>query len=128
MEMARAMVACSKWVWLRGMSVRHGDHPSERWIFDGETWISDEGDVYAMPDQCAPASLILGIDAGPDLDDDVTRLAVLAVVRMADGCPTGFVEFIDRSPAQSFWQYRGRTVFHTLTEEGALLAALNGIK
>ena len=85
MEIARRFAACQKWVWLRGMSVRSGDHPCERWLFDGEAWVSDEGDTYRLPDLCAPASLLLAVANGPDLDDDLTRIGVLAVVRRACG-------------------------------------------
>lgn len=85
LEIARRLVACKGWAWLRGMSVCRGDHPSERWMFNGEAWVSDEGDVYFLPDLCAPASLILGVAAGPELDDAVTRCSVLEVVRRAWG-------------------------------------------
>ena len=121
MEIARRLVACKGWVWLRGMSVRSGDHPCERWMFDGEAWVSDEGDTYRLPDECAPVSLILGVTGGPDLDEDLTRLGVLAVVRRAWGDA-----YARLWPAlYSGWLvYCSGGQFSGPTEETALLAAL----
>lgn len=87
LDLARRFAACPKWVWLRGMSARSGDHPCERWLFDGEAWVSDEGDTYRLPDLCAPASLVLAVANGPDLDDEVTRAGLLPIVRRAHDDP-----------------------------------------
>ena len=124
LDIARRFAACPKWVWLRGMSARSGDHPCERWLFDGEAWVSDEGDTYRLPDLCAPASLILAVANGPDLDDAVTRAALLPVVRRAWDDETASVRFFGRWPLESMWEYRGRWVCYGSSELAALLAAL----
>ena len=138
LDIARRLVACPKWVWLPGMRAiqpadpRHTEsarltysiagtrfgtdsHNNDRtmWVFDG---------MY----QCLGAWPWL-----PDLDDDLTRLGVLAVVRRAWG-PMAYVETpsgTDRygmPVVRPAWRVLfGGNVWVGPTEESAMLAALD---
>ena len=64
LETARRLVACPKWVWLPGMAAR------------GISGMTVFGRI--REEQYVPPGTLL-----PDLDDDLTRLGVLALVRQA---------------------------------------------
>lgn len=121
---ARRFAACPKWEWFAGMVALR---------LDGDEVVSSIridvlDDVVSMAfhgtstDGHAVRFPVRG--RVPDLDDDLTSLGVLAVVRRAWNDPTASVRFVDRTPLESVWECRGRWVCYGATEELALLAAL----
>lgn len=115
LEIARRLVACNGWVWLPGMQIS-GSRALR--IFG----VYDDCAVVMGHSHCA--MVMSTIDVLPDLDDDLTRLGVLAVARQAWNDETASVRFIDRHPLDPMWEYRGRWVCYGSTEEEALLSAL----
>lgn len=121
LKIARRLVACPKWVWLPGMHA-----VAERRDWPGMGIRVDEardGWLFYGRASNAEASMRPG-GMVPNLDDDLTLLGVLAVVRLAWEAPSGSVRFVDRHPLDSVWEYRGRWVCCGPTEEEALLSAL----
>lgn len=123
LEIARRLVACPKWVWLPGMAAFRPDA-------DGHLRIEavDEYGCGVSPvvhGACERFSLSSRV---PDLDDDVTRLGVLAVVRLAWGSSWIDLTILGRKwllwrdfkgmPSQNVWIGEGET------EETAMLVAL----
>jgi hypothetical protein len=117
LEIARRMVACKGWVWLPGMHVvpvrgEHMDEP-ERIVDQIEAAYVNRGD---------------GLPCIPDLDDDLTRLGVLAVVRRAWGDDSiGVVRMSDGwhvTRGMILGSWIATIVGGAPTEEGALQAAL----
>ena len=125
LEIARRLVMCPKWVWLPGM-LATGDvitpHLPVRvgLTGDGGLLFYDRG----IKSKRSHRRAFCDFGLFPDLDDDLTRLGVLAVVRRAWNDPTASIRFIDRCPLDSSWECNGRWVCYGPTEEAALLAAL----
>lgn len=96
LEIARRMVACPKWVWLPGMHAvaERRDWPGmgirvdesrDGWLFYGRASNSEAS--------MRPAGMV------PNLDDDLTRIGVIAVVRRAyDDTSMGLV-----GSREGFW-------------------------
>ena len=80
LEIARRLVACPKWVWLPGMAAFRPYHAGHLRI--ESTHESGFGMSPVIYGSCSWFSLSGLV---PDLDDDLTRMGVLAVVRMALG-------------------------------------------
>lgn len=126
LEIARRLVACKGWVWLPGMNIIDMATPQPRRVrivSVGPQSIHGYGNHY-RPDRRGVWSYIT-----LDLDDDLTRLGVLAVVRRAWGDETSCVRFVDRYPVPALWVWeagvgRSRQTGFKATELEALLAAL----
>lgn len=139
LEIARRLVACPKWVWLPGMHAvaERQDWPGmgvrvdearDGWLFYGRAANSEAS--------IRPAGMV------PNLDEDVTRLGVLAVVRRAwgdpmlhlvrhethvmDHCGTGTIPAVwwAIADSSSCKMMNGRSYFAGPTEIEAILAAL----
>ena len=80
LEIARRLVACPKWVWLPGMAAFRPYHAGHLRI--ESTHESGFGMSPVLYGSCSWFSLSGLV---PDLDDVLTRMGVLAVVRMALG-------------------------------------------
>lgn len=143
LEIARRLVACKGWVWLPGMLRRDPRHPEAWQRIISVSDLSPAGNVRisaACVERSITGALTLPMvcewveSAGdcfhvPDLDDDLTRLGVLAVVRRAWGDPcatTGkqwarerWGVFVLERPDDAMARE-----FNGPTEEAALLAAL----
>lgn len=117
LEIARRLVACKGWVWVRGMRwVRKSNAPSGGMNSRSVSWPFEDVSRHF------PGAL-------PDLSDDLTRLGVLAVVRRAWGDKTASVRAVDCYPLSAMWTWIAgqpgvRRVGHERTELAALLAAL----
>lgn len=137
LEIARRLVACPKWVWLPGMayvSTRRNDKmrrgrlalaPNGGDCFKAaEDWYHGDEFEDRDPDEFGKWRWL------PDLDDDLTRLGVLAVVRRACGhlaCveSPAVVGLLRLSTDSVPWRvhFRGGIAIGD-TEEEALLSAL----
>ena len=95
LAIARRFAACPKWVWLQGMravqpvKTRVADFARLTCCVAGNSFMTDrrldEGQVWVFDglQQCRG-----DFPWVPDLDDELTRLGVLAVVRRALGMPS----------------------------------------
>ena len=150
LDIARRFAACPKWVWLEGMQVvwcpescDSKECKSECKGGCADAWYrlcckDKHEDKWGTPyhtsfvewDRNKPETwddwLVLEKDGSmvPDLDDAVTRAALLPVVRRAWDDETASVRFFGRWPLESMWEYRGRWVCYGSSELAALLAAL----
>ncbi len=137
LEIARRFVACPGWVWLPGMlaASRHEDEiGATSWRIIHVRSVSN----VALSGRMSPDGQDETCDIGlweciPDLDDDLTRLGVLAVVRRAWGDPLMFVTYDDDSMSYAGAQFVDvwlpsipgpLPIAVGPTEEAALLAAL----
>lgn len=111
LETARAFVACPKWRWLPGMAVIL--HASTLAVYAGRHF--GEADYE-------------GKDVVPDLDDPVTRAALLVVVREARGEPQAYIgaSILNGDGTVRTWAYctTGVPAIYGNSEVAALLAAL----
>lgn len=127
LEIARRLVACKRWVWLPGMHAvaERRDWPGmgirvdearDGWLFYGRAANAEAS--------MRPAGMV------PNLDDDLTRLGVIAVVRKAwpgDEFQCARVEYVpgpNRPPWVCRVWDRAARWFFGFSEEAALLAAL----
>jgi hypothetical protein len=124
LEIARRLVACKGWAWLPGMRA------IGRWEnLEITEWNSRE--AGRCPDGGFPLGIWHDVAAEwgwiPDLDDDLTRLGVLAVVRQAWSsrfAGTG-QEWCDGIGDTGRWScYVVGVEFNGDTEDAALLAAM----
>jgi len=137
-EIARRLVACKGWVWLPGM--QYMDPTGEVCVTDRvhhveilrSAWGVDEPFIFSSDDTL---DFICARVVVPDLDDDLTRAGVLAVVRRAWKCRAWTAPYVQWSPEGNLdWCMveipvaptydAGRARFNGPTEEAALLAAL----
>jgi len=121
LKIARRLVACKGWVPVFGMraSVCGGWAHATPLVWDGFAWADSDHD--AIYSEC---------DVVIDLDDDLTRLGVLAVVRRAWGIPhAGVWGNPSLAPGIRFscGEANGRPFGSGPTEEAALLAALEAV-
>lgn len=139
LDIARRLVACPKWMWLPGMHL--GDPDDEGWsarIVTPTEWVATCPPVSLAGtrfDGAPPSPRLARMPALdgfiPDLDDELTRLGLLAVVRQAYGCVVytrpafdeiGWVVVRADDPTRDI---RGDvSVAWGPTEEAVLLAAL----
>lgn len=141
LEIARRLVACKGWAWLPGMLRRNPRHP-EAWQRIIAASDPSQGGNVRISAACVERSITGALTLPmvcewvesvgdclhlPDLDDDLTRLGMLAVVRRAWGepfCGTG-QEWCDGIGDTGRWScYVVGVEFNGDTEEAALLAAL----
>ena len=118
LKIARRLVACPKWVWLPGMVALHmdGKYATARIRVD----VIDEWCALRRGERWNLRNML------PDLDDDLTRLGVLAVVRLAWSMPNLGVWGANRLHPVQGWacgEANGR-IHPADTEIEALLAAL----
>jgi hypothetical protein len=141
LELARRMRECRAWQWIPGMQVVVGDIGGFRYLGengDGRKALSvpiDWTDAQAEAFDLACGTLGPWI---PDLDDDVTRLAVLLLIRRAYGDSDAYVRLRGSSYKSLPWTWRAHhlrkdnlTASRSTVESGcartevdALLAAL----
>lgn len=122
LEIARRLVACPKWVWLPGMVALHmdGKYETARIRVD----VIDEWCALRHGERWNLRNML------PDLDDELTRLGVLAVVRRAWGDETACVRWVCRDPFPPMWVWEAGegmsrcTGFENESALGAMLAAL----
>ena len=140
LEIARRLVACPKWVWLPGMAAFRPYHAGHLRI--ESTHESGFGMSPVIYGSCSWFSLSGLV---PDLDDDLTRIGVLAVVRQALGdpgshlvvhethamCPSGSGNLVParwwalaNGAGEKVTKNNGRTFMAGPTELDALLAAM----
>ena len=140
LEIARRLVACKGWVWLPGMLRRNPRQPEAWQRIISVSDLSPAGNVLisaACVERSITGAMTLPMvcewveSAGdclhlPDLDDDLTRLGVLAVVRRARSMPNLGVWGANRlHPAQGWTCGEANGRIHPAdTEIEALLAAL----
>lgn len=106
LEIARRLVACPKWVWLPGMQYMDpdGDVCMPDRVHHVEilrsAWAIDEPFIFFSDD---PADFICARLLVPDLDDDLTRIGVLAVVRLAHGNPLLCTYPVKMADCEPWW-------------------------
>ncbi len=129
-ETARRFAAASKWVWLPGMACYGRLHTSAlkttevtapvRIAQVTDSGVFVETSIFTRGGRVV-RTLALFEPSVPDLDDDLTRLGVLAVVRRAWGDD----EFCTACMPDGEWKADGQfVIFSGPTEESAMLAAL----
>ena len=129
LEIARRLVACPKWVWLPGMAAV-GETGSD--FGDRIVNIRIGGTRATAASGCSEVYEINLPFCLPDLDDDLTRMGVLAVVRRAHDDPSmgvvgsrGGLWCVSRSKmAEHAHPLAVDLRWPSMTEETALLAAL----
>ncbi len=125
MEIARRLVGCKRWKWLRGMNTQA--HGVVCGVDGADAWCADGAGTHC--------GIWLTSALLPDLDDDMTRLGVLAVVRQAWEDQTMHVRIVDAWNAYGEhrgWKYVWCSASEYLTAEigehrselAAMLAAL----
>ena len=124
LDIARRFAACPKWEWLPGMLARLDDALSP--VMCRVVEVVGRDSCFGVIDGAGPRGFVsYYLDSSvPDLDDAVTRAALLPVVRRAWDDETASVRFFGRWPLESMWEYRGRWVCYGSSELAALLAAL----
>jgi|688.fasta_scaffold1634289_2 hypothetical protein len=131
LEIAQRLAACRHWRWLPGM-LATPERPDMAWCGSVRVHAHDRD---AGMFELGGAAFMRDIGRIPDLDDDLTRLGVLAVVRRAWKCHAWTAPYVQWSPEGNLDWFMveipvaptydaGRARFNGPTEESALLAAL----